>query len=153
MSRERIGKGLETGRIEGMIRATHRAGIAPVCSFIIGFPWEDEAAIRETIAFATRIQRLHLARIGFGLLVCFPGTPFWKSGARFGLRRRTGDFDAYTMYIPTCEGPGLDLDALRSLHFDAVLRQIRETPRALFELSQGLGEWLARSRVRRGPGL
>jgi hypothetical protein len=40
------------------------------------------------------------------------------------------------MYIPTCEGLLLDLEAQRNLHFEAILRQIRETPRALLEITR-----------------
>lgn len=133
-SRECVGKGRPDGSVEGTVRATHLAGIAPVCSFIIGLPWEDERTIRETIDFAMRLQRDLLARVGFGVLVAYPGTPFWRHPERFGVRRRTGDFDLYTMYIPTCDTPHLDRGAQRSLHFEAVLRQIRETPRELLEL-------------------
>jgi len=151
-SQQRVGKGLAEGGAESIIRATHRAGIVPVCSFIIGLPWEDAEEVRGTIAFALGLQRRYLARIGFGILVCYPGTPFWRHGNRYGLRRRTRDFDAYTMYIPTCATARLSTDDQRSLHFEAVLRQIREAPRELLEMSPGMHEWIERARDRPNGG-
>jgi anaerobic magnesium-protoporphyrin IX monomethyl ester cyclase len=137
-----VGKGAAAGGVESIIRATHRAGIMPVLSFIIGLPWEDDRAIRETISFAVRLQREYLARIGFGILVCYPGTPFWKRGEKWGIRRVVRDFDDYCMFVPTCETPHLDLEAQRSLYYQANLEQIRSVPRELFELSRKVERWV-----------
>ncbi len=134
-SQRLLGKGASRG-YRGILEATHRAGITPVCSMILGLPWEDEAAVRTTIETGLEIQREFLARVGFGVLVCFPGTPFWRRASRFGLRRRTGDFDQYTMHTPTCETRHLSRQEMRRLQFEATVRQIREMPRELIALSR-----------------
>ena len=151
-SQSLLGKRAVGARIDRVLEATRRAGITPVCTFILGLPWEDADAVGATIDLGLSIQRRYLARVGFGLLVCFPGTRFYSRGSRLGLRRRTGDFDRYTMHIPTCSTRHLDLDALRSLHFEAVLAQIRETPRALIELSPQ-SHWWAERLVPAGPSV
>jgi anaerobic magnesium-protoporphyrin IX monomethyl ester cyclase len=142
-SQRRLGKGIHTAGVEGVLRATDRAGIRPVCSFILGLPWEGEEDIRRTVEFGLRLQRRFLATIGFGLLVCYPGTQFWKRGAAFGLERMTRDFDRYTMHIPTCRTPHFALEELRRLHFEATLRQLSEMPRAMLELNP-TGEMMVR---------
>ncbi len=131
-TRRKLGK--HAAAVEPVLRETHRAGITPVCSLILGLPWEDEDAVRATIETGLRAQREFLARVGFGVLVCYPGTQFWKRSGHFGLKRRTGDFDRYTMYTPTCDTSHLSRDDLRRLQFEATLRQIREMPPGLVEL-------------------
>jgi len=145
-TQDRLGKGTSVGRIESALRETDSAGIAPVCSFILGLPWENEASLLRTIDFALRLQRNYLARIGFGMLVCYPGTRFWTHATALGIKRRTHDFDLYTMHCPTCDTPFIDRENLRGLYFDAVLQQIRQTPPGLIELSPGAARWLARAR-------
>jgi len=66
-----IQKGLDLGVIEDAIARTAAAGIFTHGFFMLGFPGETEAEMRETIALACR-SRLHTA--GFALLSPFPGT-------------------------------------------------------------------------------
>jgi radical SAM superfamily enzyme YgiQ (UPF0313 family) len=72
-----------------VIPATARAGIRPVISFVLGFPWEDRAALQETLALLRALTpwveppRPDLAP----LLVPFPGTALydaWKDRFGFG---------------------------------------------------------------------
>jgi anaerobic magnesium-protoporphyrin IX monomethyl ester cyclase len=66
-----IRKGLNLARIKKTIAAVDRAGIFIHGFFMLGFPGETEAQIRDTINFACQ-SRLHTA--GFALLSPFPGT-------------------------------------------------------------------------------
>ncbi len=66
-----IRKRLDLERIKKTIAELDRAGIFIHGFFMLGFPGETEAQIRDTINFACR-SRLHTA--GFALLSPFPGT-------------------------------------------------------------------------------
>lgn len=134
-SQARVGKGRNEAGVEGILQATHRAGITPVCTFILGLPWEDASAINGTIDFGLKIQERYLASVGFGLLVCYPGTPFWKRPGEFGLRRRVKDFDQYAMHLATVETMHLTLDDLQRMQFEGTIRQIRSLPPVLAELN------------------
>ncbi len=137
-SQERVGKGRNEAGVEGILQATNRAGITPVCTFILGLPWEDASAVNRTIEFGLQIQERYLATVGFGVLVCYPGTPFWKRPGEYGLRRRVKDYDKYAMHLATVETRHLGLHTLQRLQFEATTRQVRSMPRALIELNAGV---------------
>ncbi len=136
-SQERVGKGRNEAGVEGILQATNRAGITPVCTFILGLPWEDASAVNRTIEFGLQIQERHLATVGFGVLVCYPGTPFWKRPGEYGLRRRVRDYDQYAMHLATVETRHLGPHALQRLQFEGTIRQVRSMPPALVELNAG----------------
>jgi radical SAM superfamily enzyme YgiQ (UPF0313 family) len=126
-----MGKDTTLGQVERAVGWASAAGLSPVCSFIIGHPWDTEATIADTVEFAAGLQTRHLARCGFALLVPFPGTRLWRRGDELGLRRLTDDFDHYNMHTPVCATARLGPERLRALQFGAVRRLAEETGEAM----------------------
>ena len=122
-----LGKGTSLGQVECAVAAASAAGITPVCSFIIGHPWDTEATIAASLDFALGLQRRYLVRCGFALLVPFPGTRLWRQGRKLGLHRLTGDFDLYTMHTPVCATTVFDAGRLRARQFEVALNLVSET--------------------------
>ena len=122
-----MGKDTTLGQVERAVGWASAAGLSPVCSFIIGHPWDTEATIADTVEFAAGLQARHLARCGFALLVPFPGTRLWRGGGELGLRRLTGDFDRYNMHTPVCATARFGPERLRALQYGAVRRLAAET--------------------------
>ena len=126
-----MGKDITLGQVERAVGWASAAGLSPVCSFIIGHPWDTEDTIADTVEFAAGLQTRHLARCGFALLVPFPGTRLWRRGDELGLRRLTDDFDHYNMHTPVCATARLGPERLRTLQFGAVRRLAAETGEAM----------------------
>lgn len=53
---DRLKKFITLEQVERAVILTKKAGIQVKCSFLIGFPWEGEKEIRQTIAFAKKID-------------------------------------------------------------------------------------------------
>lgn len=137
-----MGKGVDLGEIEQAVAWSAAAGLQPVCSFIIGQPWETAASLAASLEFAAGLQRRYLARCAFALLAPFPGTRLWRRAARLGLRREVDDFDQYNMHTPICATRHFSLAQLRNLHFETVRRLALEA-----------GEELAAMLAAAGPGV
>ncbi|MBW2434291.1 MAG: radical SAM protein [Deltaproteobacteria bacterium] len=89
-----IKKGITVHQIENAIRMCRRVGISPYASFILGLPGETPQTIKETKAFAAKLQQEGLA-YGFHILAPFPGTEVRAQSDRFGIRILTDDWSKY----------------------------------------------------------
>jgi radical SAM superfamily enzyme YgiQ (UPF0313 family) len=89
-----IKKGITVHQIENAIRMCRQVGISPYASFILGLPGETPQTIKETKAFAAKLQQEGLA-YGFHILAPFPGTEVRAQSDRFGIRILTDDWSKY----------------------------------------------------------
>lgn len=64
------------------IRILRKHKIKPYCSIIIGSPYEDEEALRQTVKF---IEENKVEFMDINVLVPFPGTPVWDYAKSRGL--------------------------------------------------------------------
>ncbi len=94
----KIGKGIKLGDALTALRATKNAGIATVCYFIMGFPEETEAQMRQTFDFARRLDADYAI---FSPLYLFPGTELYRREKQ----KRGPDYDPYADYTrkPTAD--------------------------------------------------
>ncbi len=53
---DRLNKYITLEQVERAVQITKKVGIEVKCSFLIGFPWEGEKEIKQTIAFAKKID-------------------------------------------------------------------------------------------------
>lgn len=105
---DQIGKKITLGEIRHKIDLTRRVGIEAKGFFIIGFPWETEQTIRETVDFALSLP---LSDLNIFPLTPFPGTAVYEQV------KLQGDFDddwsrmdlQQIVYVP----PGLSDQILR----------------------------------------
>ncbi|MGB9082222.1 MAG: radical SAM protein [Desulfuromonadaceae bacterium] len=72
---DRIGKKITLDLIRERIELTRRCGIQAKGFFIIGFPWETEQTIRETVDFALSLP---LSDLNIFPLTPFPGTAVYE---------------------------------------------------------------------------
>jgi radical SAM superfamily enzyme YgiQ (UPF0313 family) len=79
---DRNGKGTSLGAIESAVRLARRAGIEAWGYFLMGFPDETEATLRDTIAFATRLP-LDIAKVN--IIVPYPDSPLFAEYHAAGL--------------------------------------------------------------------
>lgn len=70
-----IGKGISKRQSIDAVKTAKQAGLRTLGSFVIGFPYETEAEIRETIKFANKVG-VDLAQ--FTIATPYPGTRLWE---------------------------------------------------------------------------
>ncbi|MCX8187976.1 MAG: B12-binding domain-containing radical SAM protein [Nitrososphaeria archaeon] len=70
-----IEKGISRMQSVEAVKAAKRAGLRVLGSFVMGFPYETEDEIRETISFANRVG-VDLAQ--FTIATPYPGTRLWE---------------------------------------------------------------------------
>lgn len=76
-----IGKGVRPERVLASVRAAKEAGMTTIVNFMFGFPEEDEAALRNTLALMQSLAQYTDFFNNRGVLVPFPGTSIydqWK---------------------------------------------------------------------------
>ncbi|MCX9011222.1 MAG: radical SAM protein [Candidatus Methanoperedens sp.] len=85
-TREFIGKTFPLDQAKQIIKHANRIGLWTLCTFIIGFPYEEENSIKDTINFAVESDSDFVI---FFLLGPFPGTKVYEIFKKEGLL----DFD------------------------------------------------------------
>jgi len=86
---QRIRKGITKEQSRLAVRLCRKLGIQSYLFFIIGFPWERESHIMDTLAFA---EELDGDIFNFSLAVPFPGTPLFAEAKDMGLLAKEGSY-------------------------------------------------------------
>jgi radical SAM superfamily enzyme YgiQ (UPF0313 family) len=81
---DRISKGTRLADAVRTVRLCRRFGVKTYCFYILGFPWDDEKTIGETVDFAKKLNGDYFL---FHLLMPFPGTRIYEAVASQGLFR------------------------------------------------------------------
>jgi len=106
---------------EVITKAVSNAGAAGisevVTSFIVGFPDDSPEDIRKTLRFADGLESF----IQVHALTPFPGTPFARNLARFGVRLEETDYELYNCQRAVISTKSLGVDALRALLAEGLL--------------------------------
>jgi radical SAM superfamily enzyme YgiQ (UPF0313 family) len=89
-----IKKGISIQQVIDAVRLCRRVGISPYASFILGLPGETPDTIKESVAFAAKLQQEGLA-YGFHILAPFPGTEVREKKDELGIRILTDDWSKY----------------------------------------------------------
>lgn len=109
-----IQKGITLDQVVSAVDMCAGAGVTPFASFILGLPGETPETLRETLAFAKRLESRGLV-YGFHLLAPFPGTAVRDRAAGLGLRIFSGVWSDYHANRAVAETPTVDramLDAI-----------------------------------------
>lgn len=85
---KQTGKGwqakLSKEQVGDIIRKCVEHGITPRTHFMIGFPWEEQSDITETIKFAVMLKQYLLSDANFFTVKVYPGTPFFTDVYELG---------------------------------------------------------------------
>lgn len=93
---KKVGKGITTAKAEAAVRATRNEGIAPLGSFMIGFPFERAEDIRKTLEFS---QHVGVEYAQFSIATPYPGSMLWEVANTEGALL-TRDWRRYTALEP-----------------------------------------------------
>ncbi len=112
-----IGKMPDLDLVRTRLRMLREEGIATVGSFVIGFPWEDEQAIRRTIDFA---QAAELSFSEFSFATPLPGTRLAADAKKHGAYVLVNDVTRWDGQTPVLVLPRISRRRLVELYLEAI---------------------------------
>jgi len=89
-------KRISIEKAKEVIRATKKAGISAICSFILGAPMETKKEMNETLKLALKLDPDYAQ---FSILTPYPGTEIYEEAKQKGLLL-SENFDEYTAGKP-----------------------------------------------------
>lgn len=116
-----IKKGIEVSRVKRIVRELARAGITPVCGFMLGNPGETKESIKATLKLAEEIKALG-GEVAFSVHTPYPDTPIFRHAQSFGIEIHSCNWWEFHHLNPVISTEHFSLDELRALLFDAVLK-------------------------------
>lgn len=151
---KRIRKGITTADAERAIAICREVGIMSYAYFMIGFPWEDRAAVRQTIDFAVKLSS---DLVDFFYVYPFPGTPLFEDYKKAGLladeipRFPQSEPACGTLYLTAQDLKDLKARAMRKfwLRPSQILRNVRhvKSPSVVWNYARMFAKSLVMPRV------
>lgn len=109
--------------IEQAVSAAAAAGVDKiVCGFIIGFPYDTEDTIRETIDFGVHLAKRGATRLALSVLTPYPGTEIYERRDELGITMISDDWEEYTFSRIVQHNAHLSQRRLQDLYVEGVLR-------------------------------
>jgi len=94
---DKINKNLKVEMIEPVLRWAKKGGLMPHLTVMVGYPWEDEKDVRNTISMAGNLFKKGLAdSMQATIIIPYPGTPLFDYCKKRGLLK-TKDWNRYDM--------------------------------------------------------
>ena len=85
VSLDKINKNLKVDQVEKVLAWATQAGLMPHVTVMVGYPWEDEADIKHTIAFVKGLfQKGLIFTMQATLVIPYPGTPLFAEAKKKG---------------------------------------------------------------------
>ncbi|MDD5481936.1 MAG: radical SAM protein, partial [Candidatus Shapirobacteria bacterium] len=101
---DKINKGLKIDQVEKTLTLASRAGLMPHVTVMVGYPWEDEADIKQTTAFVKRLFKKGLIfTMQATLVIPYPGTPLFLEAKKKGWLKtqKWADYDMRKAILKT----------------------------------------------------
>ncbi|MDD5074097.1 MAG: B12-binding domain-containing radical SAM protein, partial [Candidatus Shapirobacteria bacterium] len=101
---DKINKGLKIDQVEKTLTLASRAGLMPHVTVMVGYPWEDEADIKQTTAFVKRLfQKGLIFTMQATLVIPYPGTPLFLEAKKKGWLKtqKWADYDMRKAILKT----------------------------------------------------
>jgi len=120
---DKVNKNLKIEQIEPVLKWAKKAGLMPHLTVMIGYPWEDEKDVQNTIALAERLFKNGLAdSMQATIIIPYPGTFLFDYCQKNGLLK-TKNWDRYDMretVIKTKASEKKLLAAIRGLYSHSI---------------------------------
>lgn len=116
---KQIGKNLTLKDILNSFPVFKKAGLKTLTYYIVGFPWDTEQTVKDTIRLSLKLNSDYAA---FYTAVPFPGTRFFDYARQNGLLEAGQEEQAYrdAYYCPPAKGHYLSREQIIRLHRQAV---------------------------------
>ena len=120
-SLDALKKDITIDQIHRAITATKEAGINPVCSMLIGHPYDTKKSIEISVQFAETLVS-YGAFVLFAIVCPYPGTQIERRKEHFGIDIKDESFNNYHVANCFIETKYLTLKEIRNLYYDAMVR-------------------------------
>lgn len=91
----KIKKGVTLQQVDEAVELCLKYGIKPLCSFIIGHPFDDRQTVRDTINYAKKLKRKG-AMVVFAVLEVYPGTEIFDKRDELGVSIIDSNFSKWS---------------------------------------------------------
>ncbi|MBN1162301.1 radical SAM protein [Patescibacteria group bacterium] len=104
---DRIDKGMKVEDIEKGVIMAKKAGLEPHLTVMLGYPWETEEMVKNTINLARDLfKRGYVDTMQATITIPYPGTPLYNECVKNGwLRVDPKDYEAFDMRGPVMKTP------------------------------------------------
>jgi len=120
---DKLNKNLKVEQIEPTLRMAKKAGLWPHITVMVGYPWEGEKEINQTITFVKNLFNKGLVdTMQATVVIPYPGTPLFYECKKNNLLK-TLDWNRYDMREPIMEAGVSDeklLSAVRELYSHSI---------------------------------
>jgi radical SAM superfamily enzyme YgiQ (UPF0313 family) len=107
------------------VKGTLKAGMIPVCSFMIPHPEDDWDTVKETEDFMNELKDMG-AQLYISLTTPFPGTALYENRKEFGIELLTEDTDEFNLATPIIKTKNFSVDDIDKI-FDRLMPISKET--------------------------
>ncbi|MEM3596503.1 MAG: radical SAM protein [Candidatus Bathyarchaeia archaeon] len=120
-----IRKGITIDQVRRAVNWCIKAGIVPVCSFMVPHPEDDWDTVRETEKLMNELKDLG-AQIYVSFTTPFPGTNLYDEAEKFGVEFLSDDTDDYNLATPVIRTRNLTAENVEEI-FDRYMKIAQET--------------------------
>lgn len=125
-----IRKGISLEQVEEVVAYTSAVGLNVSCTFVVGFPWDTDETVRQTIEFGRKLARLNKMPIEsqktnrgvvtprFAPLTPLPGTYIYEHADELGIQYQTDDWNRFTFFEPVISTSNLTASQIRKYHMN-----------------------------------
>lgn len=119
-----VAKGIDLRHVDEIVRMTAQEGISPSCTFIVGFPFDTEKTVQDSIDFAKKLKRY--ARPGvpvntfFAILTPLPGSYVYTHADDLGITLHSNNWDLYDFGDPVISTKHLTREQIRGLYYQGM---------------------------------
>ncbi|MEM4246521.1 MAG: radical SAM protein [Candidatus Bathyarchaeia archaeon] len=118
-------KGITVEQVRRAVDWCLKAGIIPVCSFMVPHPEDDWETVKETEDLMNELKGRG-AQLYVSLTTPFPGTPLYDRAKELGVELITDDTDDYNLATPVLKTRNLSVEDIEKI-FDRLIEISKET--------------------------
>lgn len=120
-----IRKGITIEQVRKAVNWCLKAGIIPVCSFMVPHPEDDWSTVKETEDLMNEFKNLG-AQLYVSLTTPFPGTTLFDKAKELGVELLTEDTDDYNLATPVLRTKNFSVDDIDKI-FDRFMAISKDT--------------------------
>jgi radical SAM superfamily enzyme YgiQ (UPF0313 family) len=114
----KIRKGIMLQQVDKAVDLCIKYRIKPMCSFVIGHPFDTKETVHDTINYAKKLKRKGALTL-FAVLEVYPGTEIFNRRDELGVRIIDWDFSRWTLGQVVIETKYLSRNELSQLYREA----------------------------------
>lgn len=125
---DKMRKDITLKQVEHAVKCTTEAGLAVMCSLMLGLPEDTLETMQQTIDFADRLQREFKTGTALGCTLPYPGTYYYNHAKELGLKISTYNYNLWSTISPIMDTPNLTRWQIRNAYNNSTPRLYKSLP-------------------------